>query len=398
MLATGWQSLGHQWTLLRDAWGHDDISGGLAKVLAIAAIAVPLLGTALLIVRLVRRTVRRGWRTTAGHPVRRTLAGVAGLAVIAALAWAWWPNPGTYRPIRPGERGTVQDAVPAARTVPIGHRPVGLHEGAGGRAKTVWAPGRARPTARHPELALLLVPTPGSAPSAPTWVFPFNQPPPPGAGDNQALAVNTTDNSIVYDVAFALVWVTDGSTVDNRNEAYALASCQNCATVAVAFQVVLIVGQAHVAVPQNVAAAVNYACTQCVTAALANQLVLTVPADLSDAAKAKLAEVWRQIEDFARGIQGVPLNQLRDDLARFEQLIAAIIQQDTGSPGSSAPTSVPPVDPSSPQPSAPGSTATDPSMPGSQAPPPESTTTSPPPTSSDPPSTTSPTPAPTTTP
>ena len=48
----------------------------------------------------------------------------------------------------------------------------------------------------------------------------------------------------------------------NRNEAYALASCRDCRTVAVAFQVVLVVGSVDVVVPQNLAAAVNYACVR----------------------------------------------------------------------------------------------------------------------------------------
>ena len=54
----------------------------------------------------------------------------------------------------------------------------------------------------------------------PTWVFPFNRPAPPGPGDNQAMAIATTDGSVVYDVALALVWV-DGDPLLNRNEAYA---------------------------------------------------------------------------------------------------------------------------------------------------------------------------------
>ena len=42
----------------------------------------------------------------------------------------------------------------------------------------------------------------------------------------------------------------------------------SCTTVAVAFQVVLIVGQANVAIPQNLSAAVNYSCIRCLTYAL----------------------------------------------------------------------------------------------------------------------------------
>ena len=44
-----------------------------------------------------------------------------------------------------------------------------------------------------------------------------------------------------YDVAMAMVWV-EGDQALNTNEAVALSSCSNCVSVAVAFQVVVIVG------------------------------------------------------------------------------------------------------------------------------------------------------------
>jgi putative peptide zinc metalloprotease protein len=106
--------------------------------------------------------------------------------------------------------------------------------------------------------------------------FPFQLPDAPGDGDNQALAVNSGDGTVVYDVAVALVWVKDGAVADNRNEAYALASCTDCTTVAVAFQVVLVVGQSDVVTPINVAVAANDGCVRCVTTALAVQLVVTL--------------------------------------------------------------------------------------------------------------------------
>ncbi len=68
-------------------------------------------------------------------------------------------------------------------------------------------------------------------------------------------------------MAFALVWVEDESVL-NTNEAFAFASCTECAAVAVGFQVVLVLGQANIVVPRNLAAAVNYNCVSCVTYAL----------------------------------------------------------------------------------------------------------------------------------
>jgi putative peptide zinc metalloprotease protein len=179
---------------------------------------------------------------------------------------------------------------------------------------------------------------------APTWVFPFNRPAPPGQGDNQALAVNTTDGSVKYDVSFALVWV-DGNTALNRNEAYAFASCSGCTTVAVAFQVVLLVGSVHVVVPQNIAAAANYACLDCVTYALATQLVVSLPGRLDAAGTQKLDDIWAQLQDFAKNIDGVPLSELRARLTDFESQILGVVQQaggtttgtDAGTTASTAP-------------------------------------------------------------
>ena len=103
------------------------------------------------------------------------------------------------------------------------------------------------------------------------------------------MAINTTDNTVVYDAAFALVWATDAKHAMNINEAHAYASCNNCAAVAVAYQVVFVVDMDdtndNVAVPQNLAGALNYECVNCITYALARQLFVTLDEDLSPTAK-----------------------------------------------------------------------------------------------------------------
>jgi putative peptide zinc metalloprotease protein len=173
----------------------------------------------------------------------------------------------------------------------------------------------------------------------PTWVFPFDRPAPPQDGDNQALAVNTEDGSVQYDVSFALVWA-DEDAVLNKNEAYAFASCRDCRTVAVAFQVVLVVGSVDVVVPQNLSAAVNYACVECVTYALATQLVVTVPGALDDAGMQELAAIWAELQEFGAQIDGVPLADLRSRLSEFEERILAVVRENA--PGADGGTSADP--------------------------------------------------------
>ncbi|TPG13406.1 hypothetical protein EAH86_18935 [Pedococcus bigeumensis] len=325
---TAWASVGRQWARLETQFGDGDMLAVFVRILSIVAIALPVLGVMFIVTRVGRQVVTGTWRATEDRPVRRALAGLLALAIVAGLAWSWWPQPGTYRPIQAYERGTLADGV--SRTLRSGV-PATLQEGRQGAGRAVWPQGAALPTADAPELAVVMVPRGGQAQAddtaQPTWVFPFNRPLPPGDGGNQAMAVNTTDGSTVYDVAFALVWA-DGDTVANTNEAYALASCTGCQTVAVAFQVVLILGNASVVVPENVAAAVNYSCVQCVTQALATQLVVTLSGPLSAQSTADLAALWKEIAAFGASIQDVPLSELQQRLTDFERQILAIVQQD----------------------------------------------------------------------
>jgi putative peptide zinc metalloprotease protein len=159
-------------------------------------------------------------------------------------------------------------------------------------------------------------------------VFPFDRPAAPEEDGNQALAVNTTDGSVTYSVAFALVWAEDGEPVDTRNEAYAFASCTGCAAVAVGFQVVLIVGEADVIVPENLSAAANYNCVDCLTYALASQLVLTLDGPLGTGSREQLNALWAEIAEYGRNIQNVPLSEIQARLAAYKEQITAIIKAD----------------------------------------------------------------------
>ena len=110
--------------------------------------------------------------------------------------------------------------------------------------------------------------------------------------------MNTGDGTVVYDVAVALVWIDGEGAVDNRNEAYALASCTDCTTVAVAFQVVLVIGQSDAVAPVNVAVAANGGCVRCTTTALARQLLVTLR-------EAPSAELRAQIEAAMARLDGL---------------------------------------------------------------------------------------------
>ena len=349
LLATGWAGAGKQQEALAASLASGDVLGVAARALAMVVVAVPVLGVLYIVARLLRQLVTGLWQKTRGNLVQRAVAMGAVAVLLAGLAWAWWPDAGTYRPVQAYERGTLGDATRAILPVRDGE----LRQGGAGRTVAVWPAGAAKPTRDNPQLSMVLVPVGATSPggstiaasggaapaSVPSWVFPFDRPSAPAAGGNQALAVNTTDGSVAYSVAFALVWAEDGAPVTNTNEAYAFANCTGCAAVAVGFQVVLVVGQADVIVPQNLSAAANYNCVDCLTYALASQLVLTLDGPLDAAAKQQLEALWAQIAEYGRHIQDVPLSEIQATLSGYKEQITAIVKGNSVAGGTSAATS-----------------------------------------------------------
>jgi putative peptide zinc metalloprotease protein len=367
LLGTAWARLALEQGRLAEAAGAADWLQVAARALTMLAVVLPVAAIVYMLVRLARQASRGVWKKTAGRPVQRTSAAIMGMAILAGLVFAWWPRPDTYRPIQPDERGTVTDLVQPVSALA---RPAPTTWAAGdqGTVRTVWDTTRPLPTEGQPQLAL--VAQPRSEDGAPTvltgtggegatsdteqpeaWVFPFDQPLAPEPGDNQALAVNTEDGTVEYDVAIAMVWIEDGDDVLNANEAYAFASCETCATVAVAFQVVFVIGDNDAVAPQNIAAAVNYDCANCLTYALAQQLLVTLDGPLSDEAMEALDLVWAQLAELAETIASIPLDDIDDRLDEIEDAILDIIEADQPGTVPSQPSS--PVSPSDAPSSAP---------------------------------------------
>ena len=275
----------------------------LASVARLLSLALPVLGAALLVYQLVRMAVRRARGWSAGRPPRQAAVTVVAAALAALLTWAWWPS-GQYQPVRSTDDGTLVSAATDVVAPAVAARPQqGL---APGRHLAIALIPEGGPTREHPAFFVVKGTTPtvlvsdqapdaseapsltgdGAAapatPTVPAATFPFELPEAPGANDSQALAVNTEDGGIKYDVAYSLVTVKDGDTVDSTNGAHAYASCKACTTVAVSFQLVLVVGRSETIKPINIAEALNVDCPYCVTVAIARQIVLTVDSLPSD--------------------------------------------------------------------------------------------------------------------
>jgi putative peptide zinc metalloprotease protein len=383
----------------RDA-DHGQILDLLAALVSLVALVLPVLGSVLVTQKIARTTTMRAKTWSDGRPVRRALVLVGAAAAIAGMIWAWWPA-GQYRPIRANQRGTLAGLVqlvsapaavarPAAVTPPVQVTP-GTHLAlsmipVGGATKrhpalfiilgkkgkppvaiystTAPAPPASTPTATTSDSTSAGTPaTSGSSTTAPApssnspaTAFPFKLPSAPGPGGTQAMAVNTQDGGVKYDVAYSLVTVRGGAPVTNTNSAYALAHCQACTTVAVSFQVVLIIGTSKLITPVNAAGAVNYDCPACTTTAIADQIVITLKSQPSKALMAQLEQALKQLNALpALGAGGTP-TVVANQVAAVQQQVLTELNQSglvanppknttttgsssTASPGSSTTTS-----------------------------------------------------------
>ncbi|HET6870981.1 MAG TPA: hypothetical protein VFH80_34035 [Solirubrobacteraceae bacterium] len=380
---------------------HAQIVDIFASLVRLLALVLPVAGSVMVTQKIVRTTGGRAAAWSSGRPVRRgvVLAG-AGLA-LAGVAWAWWPA-GQYQPVRPTDGGTIGSLVrwvSAPKTLarpgggyigfvaPAATAPPQLTPGkhlavamvpVGGASRTHPALFVIRGGHGKPPVAILSssAPTPSGVPTAsgagtsgagasdttgggssgaststPTTAssspptdataFPFALPSAPGPGGTQAVATNTKDGGVVYDVAYALVTVTGGANVTNTNSAYALAHCKACTTVAVSFQLVLIVGSSHVIAPINAAGALNYNCPACVTTALADQIVVTLKAQPSQQLLDTLNADLKQLNALpALGAGGTPA-AVASEVGAVQQEIDTALQSSglVANPPSSSSTS-----------------------------------------------------------
>ncbi len=306
LLATAWDSLDSQGGSLAEDFATGNVVGGLARLLSLLGLVLPAAAAVYLIGRVVRRIVGKTRTATADRPVTRGAAVLAAALALGLLAWVWWPA-GQYEPVRADERGTLPALIDGGRS----DRSVSLTSSRsaialiprGDAAGTNPVILLVRPTDDAPLQALVTSPDGGTA-----RAFPFKIPSAALAGGNQAVALGTEDGGVVYDVAVAMIRVTDGAPVENANEAFALASCRACTTVAVAFQVVLVVGQSNTVAPVNTAVAANAQCVECLTTAIATQLVVTLRSLPSAEVEEQLSAAWSQLDGIEnRGLSAAEL-------------------------------------------------------------------------------------------
>jgi putative peptide zinc metalloprotease protein len=147
--------------------------------------------------------------------------------------------------------------------------------------------------------------------------------------DNTAVAVNTEDGASVFRLAFSVRHVANG-VIDETNSAYALASCTDCQTIALAFQVVLAHGDVDVAVPENRAVAYNDQCVECVTYASAMQIVLGFdgPVRFTAEGQRRLAALHKTLRQLEERAATLTVTQLNAEVQAAKAELVAILEQE----------------------------------------------------------------------
>lgn len=156
------------------------------------------------------------------------------------------------------------------------------------------------------------------------------------AADNAAVAVNTKDGTTVFKVAFAIRHVMS-DVVTETNAAVAYNSCADCASVAIAFEIVLVESDASVVSPTNIAIAYNQDCTTCVAVAEAYQFVLGTGGVVHFDAEGNkiLSEIRRELHSLKK--QDLTLEQLQAMLDDIAARMADVLQNHLVAVGPSKP-------------------------------------------------------------
>jgi putative peptide zinc metalloprotease protein len=147
---------------------------------------------------------------------------------------------------------------------------------------------------------------------------------PAGGQDNAAVAINTKDGTDIFKLAFKIARVNQ-EIVDQSNGAVAFNNCEECQSIAVAIQIVLIFSDPDVVSSTNLALAYNYECDACVAFASAYQWLLTTggPVHLTAEGNARIAAIRRRLHELANS--DLTLEQLLAELKEIKAEIADIL-------------------------------------------------------------------------
>ena len=116
--ATGYDSLAVHYARA-DTHFAQGIGKGVLNVFEMLVLLLPLAGITYTVGRIVKRIGAGAWKWSAVHPARRGGLALGTAAAVGLIAFLWWPD-GEYRPIQPGEKGTLVSAVSSLPKVTTG--------------------------------------------------------------------------------------------------------------------------------------------------------------------------------------------------------------------------------------------------------------------------------------
>lgn len=141
ILATGYSSAADHFSAAGPALSHGSLATAVLDAVQGMFLILPAIGLILTLARVLQHATTAGARWSAGRPARQGTLGLAGAIGVLIAVLSWWPN-GDYRPIQPGERGTVPGLLGQIAQLPSGRpslsvaraRQLGLGPGGSARA------------------------------------------------------------------------------------------------------------------------------------------------------------------------------------------------------------------------------------------------------------------------
>ncbi len=118
--ATGYDSFAVHYERIGPDISHGRTGKAILNVFEMLILVLPLMGMVYSTSRVAKRAGAGAWSWSAVHPVRRAGLALGSAAAVGVVAFLWWPH-GDYRPIQPGEKGTLVSAVRSLPKVPTGH-------------------------------------------------------------------------------------------------------------------------------------------------------------------------------------------------------------------------------------------------------------------------------------
>jgi putative peptide zinc metalloprotease protein len=119
MVATGYDSAALRFAAISPAFDRGQALAGALDVVQLIFLVLPGAGLLYTAARLGGRGAGGARRWAQGAPARQAVLAVGGAAAVALAAFSWWPN-GEYRPVQPGERGTLTGVVAEVGALPSG--------------------------------------------------------------------------------------------------------------------------------------------------------------------------------------------------------------------------------------------------------------------------------------